>query len=81
MAVLDLSKLLMYNFYYNTIKKTYADKVQLLYTDTDSLLLHVETPNIYDDMLKNAKFYDTSDYPSNHRLYSTVNNCEQESCG
>jgi hypothetical protein len=73
MAVLDLSKLLMYNFYYNTIKKTYADKVQLLYTDTDSLLLQIETSNVYDDMLKNAKFYDTSDYPSNHRLYSTMN--------
>jgi ribosome-binding factor A len=73
MAILDLSKLLMYDFYYNSIKKQYGEKAQLLYTDTDSLLLHIETPNIYDDMLRNPELYDTSDYPTHHRLYSTLN--------
>jgi hypothetical protein len=73
MTILDLSKLFMYDFYYNKIKKRYADKAQLLYTDTDSLLLLVETPNIYDDMLEDAQYYDTSDYPEDHKLYSKTN--------
>lgn len=46
-AVLDLSKLLMYDFWYNDIKTQYGNKAQPLYTDTDSLLFQVETPNAY----------------------------------
>ena len=35
MIILELSKYLMYNFYYNTLKKRYGDKIKLLFTDTD----------------------------------------------
>ena len=40
--VLDNSKLLMCDFWYNQIKAKYGDKVSLLYTDTDSLLFEVD---------------------------------------
>jgi len=73
LSILDLSKLLMYKFYYEQIKPRYGDNVCLLYTDTDSLLLMTETPNIYDDMLSDIDFYDTSDYPKDHALFSTKN--------
>jgi hypothetical protein len=72
-AVLDLSKILMYDFHYNVIKAQYGDKAQLLYTDTDSLIYEIETPDPYADMAKNLDRYDTSNYPTGHSLYSTAN--------
>ena len=38
-AVLDYSKLLMYNYHYGVFKKLYKDKVRLLMNDTDSFIL------------------------------------------
>ena len=73
MSVLDLSKHLMYDFYYNDLKKQYGDKCDLLYTDTDSLLLEIKTKDIYKDMKSNEHMYDTSDYPTSHFLHSMKN--------
>ena len=73
MSVLDLSKHLMYDFYYNTLKARYGDKIRLLYTDTDSLIVHVQTEDIYADMAQNLDDYDTSNYPADHPLFSTAN--------
>jgi hypothetical protein len=50
MSILDLSKLLMYDFYYNKVNPKYGDRATLLYTDTDSLLMHIETEDIYADI-------------------------------
>ena len=73
MSVLDLSKHLMYDFYYNELKKQYGEHCQLLYTDTDSLLLEIQTEDVYKDMGANADLYDTSDYPKDHPQYSEEN--------
>lgn len=72
-AILDLSKTLMYDFWYNDLKKKYQDKIRLLMTDTDSLLYEVETEDIYKDMAAGLKNYDTSDYPRDHFLQSNLN--------
>ena len=66
MCILDISKVHMYNFHYNVIKKRYGDKSRLLFTDTDSLCYIFETINIYTDMRLNMDMYDTSDYPTDH---------------
>ena len=73
MCVLDLSKILMYDFYYNHLKAKYGSNCQLLYTDTDSLLLEIKTEDVYKDMGENLDYYDTSDFPKDHPLHSQKN--------
>jgi len=73
MTILDNSKILMYDFFYNELKKKYGSKVELLYTDTDSLLITIETEDVYEDMKNNMHLYDTSDYPNEHPLHSNKN--------
>ncbi|KAK3734146.1 hypothetical protein QZH41_005662 [Actinostola sp. cb2023] len=63
----------MFDFYYNHINARYGERCQLLYTDTDSLLLEIETEDVYKDMAEDQDLYDTSDYPKDHTLHSTVN--------
>ena len=70
MSILDLSKSLMYDFYYNQMKAQHGDRYQLLYTDTDSLLLEIQTEDVYLDMAEHAHL---SNYPKGHPLHSTVN--------
>ena len=47
-AILDLSKTLMYDFYYNYIDRKYPD-LTLLFTDTDSLAYQIQTDNVNED--------------------------------
>ena len=61
-AILDLSKNLMYDFHYNTIKKKYGSNAQLLFTDTDSLCFKITTKDFYQDMAKMKKLFDTSNF-------------------
>ena len=72
-AVLDLSKVLMYQFHYQYIKHKYAEWAQLLFTDTDSLCYQVNTEDFYHDIQPDLDLFDTADYPSYHTLHSTVN--------
>ena len=66
-AILDLSKMLMFNFHYNYIKKKYHNKAELLFTDTDSLMYQIKTDDFYKDINPDVQYkFDTSDYPSIH---------------
>ena len=62
-SILDLSKHLMYDWYYNHLKVQYGGRAELLYTDMDSLVLEVQTEDVYADMARNADQYYTSNYP------------------
>lgn len=72
-TVLELSKLLMYNFHYEVIKPQYAENAKLLFTDTDSLTYYIETEDLYQDFAAKSEYYDFSGYPRNHPLFSEVN--------
>ena len=73
MCVLDLSKHLFYDWYYNTLKRKYGRICTLLYTDTDSLLVDLKTPDVYADTKSMKTHYDFSDYSKDQPLYSEQN--------
>ena len=67
MSILDVSKTLMYDFYYGYLKPKYGDKVRLLFTDTDSLMIEVETEDFYKDIAPDVhEWFDTSNFPPNY---------------
>lgn len=67
MAVLDISKTLMYDFHYSYMLKKYGDRISLNYGDTDSLLYSVITDNFYDDIKNDLNdFFDTSNFKENN---------------
>ena len=72
-AILELSKVLMYDFHYNTMKPKYGDNLKLLFTDTDSLCYEIKTDDVYKDMSSDASLYDFSEYPKTYDLYDPKN--------
>ena len=60
MTILKNSKILMYKFFFNHLKAIYGPKWELIYTDTNSLLLNIQTEDVYKDMKENSLLYDTS---------------------
>ena len=72
-VILETSKLHMYQFCYDHLKVKYGNKIQLIYTDTDSFVIEVETDDIYKDVLQDNHLYDFSDYPKDHPNFSLTN--------
>ena len=66
MSILDISKTLMYEFWYDYIKPKYGDKAKLCYMDTDSFLIHITTEDFYRDIANDVeRWFDTSNYDEN----------------
>ena len=63
-AILDLSKIVMYEFHYDYMKRKYDnDKLTLCYMDTDSLIYDIETDDFYRDIADDVESrFDTSGY-------------------
>ena len=63
MSKLDISKMLIYEFWYDYLKPKYGDKVKLCYTDTDSFIIHIITEDFFENISNDVeKCYDTSNY-------------------
>ena len=63
LAILDISKTLMYKFWYGYMKPKYGDNVKLCYMDTDSFIFYVKTEDFYKDIANDVqKRFDTSHY-------------------
>ena len=62
-AILDISKTLMYEFWYDYIKPKYEDKARLCYMDTDSFVMYIKTEDFYNDIANDVeRWFDTSNY-------------------
>ena len=72
---LDLSKALMYEFYYDYIKNKYGNNSRLLFTDTgnDSLMYEIKIDDVYEDFSKDKEMFDFSGYSVNSKYYADSN--------
>ena len=61
-CVLEISKLIMYRFYYKVLKAKYGEKCTLLFTDTNSLCREIGTRDLYEDFGEILDELDTSNY-------------------
>ena len=61
LSILDLSKTVLYKFWYDYVTPKYGKNVKLCYMDTDSFTVHVKTDDIYKDIAEDAETrFDTS---------------------
>ena len=66
LSILEISKILMYEFWYDYIKPKYNDNVRLCYMDTDSFVMHIKTNDFYKDIASDVENrFDTSNYEAN----------------
>ena len=70
-SILELRKLLMYQFHYDYAFKKFDAK--LLFTDTDSLVYEIKDGNVYDQCFKDKHMFDFSGYPKNSVYYDISN--------
>ena len=60
MSILDISKTLMHEFWYDYIKPKYQDRAKLCYMDTESFFIHIKTEDFYEDIADDVeKWFDT----------------------
>ena len=68
MSILDISKTLMYKFWYDYFKPKYRDRAKLCYTDTDSFIIHIITEDFFEDISNDVEiWYDKSNYDENDK--------------
>jgi len=70
-SILDISKYIMYDYYYNVLRKYFVDytSVQLLYSDTDSFVLKIKTNDLLQDLENLAPTFDFSNLSPTHQLF------------
>ena len=62
-SILDISKTLMYEFWFDYIKPKYGDRAKLYYMDTGSFIIYIETEDFYKDIVNDVgRWFDTSNY-------------------
>ena len=69
-SILEISKTLMYEFWYDYIKPKYQNNAKLCYMDTDSFIIHTKTEDIAGDLKSK---YDASNYGVDRPLPKGMN--------
>ena len=69
MSILELTKTVMFEVWYDYVKPKYGVKAKLCYIDTDNFIVYITTDYIYKDITENVETrFDTSSYKLNRPL-------------
>ena len=69
LSILEISKILIYEFWYDYMKPKYNDNIKLCYMDTDNFAMNIKTEDFYEDIANDVeKRFDTSNYEVNRPL-------------
>ena len=69
LSILEISKILIYEFWYDYMKAKYGNDVKLCYMDTDSFIMNIKTNDFYEDIANDVENrFDTSNYEVNRPL-------------
>ena len=61
LCILEISKIIMREFWYDYVKNKYGNKARLCYTDTDSFVINIKTNDFYKDISQDVnERFDTS---------------------
>ena len=67
MSILDISKTLMYEFWYDYLKPKHKDKEKLCYMDTDSFVINILTEDFFEDFSNDVeRWFFASNYDQNN---------------
>ena len=74
LSILEISKITMYEFWFDYVKSKYGNRARLCYMDTDSFVINIKTKDFYKDIAENIKErFDTSNYIYDRPLPTGVN--------
>ena len=69
LSISEISKILMYEFWYDYMKPKYGNDVKLCYRDMDSFIMNIKTNDFYKDIANDVENrFDTSNYEVNRPL-------------
>ena len=68
MSILDISKTLMYEFWYDYVKPKYKEKAKLCYMDTESFVINIFTEDLFEEVNNDVeRWFDTSNFDKNDK--------------
>ena len=74
LSILEISKTLICEFWYDYFQEKYQNNAKLCYMDTDSFIIHIKAEDVYEDIRDDVeKIFDTSNYEK-----FDVSNCLQK---
>ena len=63
LSILEVSKIIMYEFWYDYVKTKYEDMVKLCYMETDNLIMNIKIKDFYKNNAQDVEErFDTSNY-------------------
>ena len=72
MCILEVSKVLMYEFHYDYFTNKYDNKSKLSFTVTDSLMYEIKTEDVYEDFSSHKEMFDFGNSSTKSKYYDDM---------